>query len=75
MATKNFRLQHGISQAKAAEICGCSRWLIIQWENGQSSPTLAQLQMLANYCGCTIIDILQAPEASRKRTSKRRSPK
>lgn len=69
---KEFRLNQGLTQQEVADIVGCSRSLVYQWEKGIRSPTIEQLERLASHCGTTLEVILWTVNSDRKRVRKKR---
>lgn len=46
---KTERERHGWNQERIAEICGCTRRTVVDWEAGKSSPKADQLEQLGEH--------------------------
>ncbi|MBQ2806671.1 MAG: helix-turn-helix transcriptional regulator [Clostridia bacterium] len=62
---KQLRSEKGISQTKLAADIHISRSAVAKWENGLGMPSDESLQMLAEYFGVAVDELIPKPEASR----------
>ena len=58
---KELRSEKGISQAKLAADIHISRSAVAKWENGLGLPSDESLQLLADYFGITIDELIPNP--------------
>ena len=56
---KELRAQNNMTQEYVAESLGISRQAVSKWENGESSPSMANLVSLAKLYGIALEDILK----------------
>lgn len=55
---REMRKAQKLSQADLGKRVGVSRYSILAWESGNKSPTLKQLETLANALGCSPKDLI-----------------
>ena len=61
---KQLRSEKGVSQTKLAAEIHISRSAVAKWENGLGMPSDESLQMLAEYFGVAVDELIPKPEAS-----------
>lgn len=55
---KEFRLKAGLTQAELAEMIGKPQQHISRWENGERTPSVKALMLLAQALKCSIGDLV-----------------
>lgn len=54
------RMAAGLTQAKLAQLVGCSQKDISRWENGARNPSAARAVSLANALGVSVSQLINA---------------
>ena len=55
---KEFRLKAGLSQTELADMVGKKQQHISRWENGEITPSVKTLMLLAQALKCSIGDLV-----------------
>lgn len=55
------RKERGLTQRQVGNIVGCSHTTVSKWENGETEPSIADLQRLASYYGVDFAALLGGP--------------
>ena len=60
---KEFRLKAGKTQEELAKAIGVTQGAVAQWEAGATSPQIGKLVDIAQFLGCSVMDLLAGGDA------------
>lgn len=59
MSIRVRRVEAGLTQVKLAQALGVTQSAVSQWDNGEATPTIANLKKIAELCDCTVDDLIK----------------